>query len=127
MAVLNSTVVNGNLTVEGTVAAKGYATISDRKMKENIKAFKPEATILDLPIYTFNYVGESADKIQIGCLAQDLQELFPELVVKSGSDVLSINESKLVYPLLLEVKRQKAEIESLKTEISDLKSQISLK
>jgi len=121
MAVLNSTVVNGNLTVQGTVIATGFSTISDKNLKENIKAFKPEASILDLPLYTFNYKGDSETKIQIGCLAQDVKALFPELVFESEDGKLSINEAKLVYPLLLELKSQKEEIKALKAEIAELK------
>jgi len=122
MAVLNSTLVNGNLNVTGTVSASGYTTTSDKRLKENIKEFKPEATILNLPIYIYDY--KEGLKAQVGCLAQDLQELFPELVVENENGFLSIQESKLVYPLLLELKRQQEEIEALKTEISSLKSQI---
>ena len=120
MAVLNSTIVNGNLTVTGTIIAHAYTTASDKRLKENIKAFEPEASILSLPIYIYDY--KEGPKAQIGCFAQDLRELFPELIVENENGFLSIQESKLVYPLILELKRQQEEINNLKTELAELKA-----
>jgi len=123
MATLNSTLVNGDLTVTGTIAAAGYSTISDRTLKENIRAFKPEATILDLPIYKFDYIADNRPKNQIGCIAQDLLELFPELVVTNQDGTLAIKEAKLVYPILIELKKTKIELDNLNSEFSILKKE----
>lgn len=102
----NAIVTDGNITCQ-----KLYLT-SDKRLKENLKDFKPEKSILDLPIYKYDFI--KGDKNQIGCLAQDLKEICPEIVKEDKEGYLSIQESKLVYLLLDEVKKLKAEIENFK-------------
>lgn len=94
---------------DGTFTATSFNASSDRRLKENLVAYEPEKSILDLPIYSFNFKN-NPDKTQIGCMAQDLQELFPELVTEGSDGYLSINENKLVYLLLLELKKMKAKL-----------------
>jgi hypothetical protein len=96
----------------GEIAATSFWAKSDRRLKENIEEFKPQKSILDLPIVKFNFKDTS--KVHIGCIAQDLQEICPEIVDTNSEGYLSINESKLVYLLLDEVKKLKEEIKELK-------------
>lgn len=96
-------------------AASFYAT-SDKRLKENLVAYSPEKSILDLPVYKYNYISDEKKAEQIGCLAQDLREICPEIVqADEDNGYLTINESKIVYLLLDEVKKLKAEVEELKT------------
>lgn len=97
----------------GTITATTFNATSDKRLKENIKEFKPQKSILDLPIVEFDFKESAAH--QIGCLAQDLQEICPEIVHKDEAGYLSISESKIVYLLIDEVKKLKAEVEELKT------------
>lgn len=53
-------------------------------------------------------------KHTIGCLAQDLQEICPEIVSEDEKGFLSIEESKIIYLLLDEVKKLRAEVDQLK-------------
>jgi hypothetical protein len=107
---------NGNIqaesiTLKGSMTAKDFTATSDQRLKENITPFNSTNSILNLPIYTFNF-KEDKEK-HIGCLAQDLQKLYPELV-KTGEDgYLSIKESKLVYLLLDEIKKLENRISQL--------------
>lgn len=107
-----------NLAVVATITAGGmikgasfYAT-SDERRKENIKDFSCENSILDLPVKEFDLKSDGTH--HIGCLAQDLQKICPELVKEDDDGYLAIEESKLVYLLLNEVKALKEEIEELK-------------
>jgi len=100
------------VTASDKITAGSFYANSDVRLKENIKPFEYRESILDLPIY--NYDFKQGAKNQIGCLAQDLQKLYPELVNESASGYLSINESKLIYLLMEEVKQLKIEIEELK-------------
>ena len=94
------------------LVAKGFNATSDKRLKENIEDFNTVQSILNLPIKRFDYID--GPKNQIGCLAQDLQELYPELVTEDEDGYLSIKESKLVYLLMDEVKKLKKEVEELK-------------
>ena len=103
---------NGNITVTGTVTATSYNANSDRRLKENITDFTPRHSILDLPIYKFDFINGA--KNQIGCLAQDLQQVCPEIVNEDENGYLSIQENKIIYLLIDEVKKLKQEINELK-------------
>ena len=103
---------NGSITAVGDITANTFAANSDARLKENIIIYKPEKSILELPIYKYDFINGA--KNQIGCLAQDLQEICPEIVNENEDGYLGIQESKLIYLLLDEVKKLKAEIEELK-------------
>lgn len=89
-----------------------YYSNSDIRLKENIVPFENKKSILDLPIKRFDYIN--GKKNNIGCIAQDLQELYPELVTTNEDGYLSIEETKLVYLLIDEVKKLKEEVDKLK-------------
>lgn len=89
-----------------------YYSSSDIRLKENIVPFENKKSILDLPIKRFDYINGKKDNI--GCIAQDLQKLYPELVTTNEDGYLSIEETKLVYLLIDEVKKLKEEVDKLK-------------
>ena len=122
---INSLLVNGlseftskatfgaGISVTGTAEATTFNAKSDRRLKENIIDYKPEKSILDLPIKKFDFID--GPKNQIGCIAQDLKEICPEIVNENEKGYLSIQENKLVYLLLDEVKKLRNEVEKLKS------------
>lgn len=100
------------ITGGGTLTASSFNATSDRRLKHNIIDFTPQHSILDLPIYKFDFINGA--KNQIGCLAQDLQQICPEIVNEDGDGYLSIQEGKIVYLLIDEIKKLKDEINELK-------------
>lgn len=66
----------GNITV--TWNASGILTISDRRLKENLRVVGDVAGIL--PVYSYNYVGQRARRI--GLVAQDVEKVVPAAVVE---------------------------------------------
>ena len=94
------------------VTAESFNATSDARLKENFEALVVEKSILDLPVYKFDFINGA--KNQIGCKAQDLQEICPEIVTENEDGYLSIQESKIVYLLLDEIKKLRSELEMLK-------------
>lgn len=103
-----------------SVEAPSFNATSDKRLKENIIPFTSEKSILDLPVYTFNFKSDKNKKKHVGCLAQDLQEICPDLVNEDSQGYLSIEESKITYLLLEEVKELKKQVEELKGKINEL-------
>lgn len=103
---------NATLTVNGTCKAGTFNASSDARLKENIKEYACDKSILDLPVKKFDFID--GPKSQIGCIAQDLQVICPEIVHEGEDGYLSIQESKIVYLLLQEVKKLRAEVDELK-------------
>lgn len=99
-------------TYSGAITAPSFTASSDKRLKENIEPYSCNKSILNLKVKKFDFIN--GEKNQIGCIAQDLQKICPELVVEGEDGYLSINESKIVYLLLDEVKKLKAEVEELK-------------
>ena len=110
---VNSTLtMNGNnISGAGTITAAAFQASSDARLKTNITPYENKKSILDLPVYKFDFID--GPKEQIGCLAQELQEICPELVQEKEDGYLSINENKLVYLLLEEVKRLNKKLEEV--------------
>jgi hypothetical protein len=56
-------------------------------------------------------------QMQIGLLAQDLQKVYPDLVIADNEGTLGINYAGLVAVLVAAVKEQQAEIDAMKKQI----------
>lgn len=104
----NVYLTSAGLRVDGVIDANTFNASSDKRLKTNIKPYTAMKSILDLPIYEFDY--KNNDIHTIGCLAQDLQEICPEIVTYDSNGFLQIAESKLVYLLLQELKTIKEAI-----------------
>ena len=105
-----------NENKSGRIVARGFGTSSDFRLKQNIKSYKAEKSILDLDVKEFEYINDATHKKHIGAIAQDVQEICPEIVYEDANGYLNIEENKLVYLLLNEVKELKKEIKRLKGE-----------
>ena len=105
-----------NITGIQKIQAKTFDAISDIRKKTAIQDYRCKKSILDLPIKEFEFIDDETHAKNIGCIAQDLQEICPEIVHEDKDGYLSIEETKLVYLLLQEVKELKKEIKALKGE-----------
>ena len=87
-------------------------SVSDQKLKTNIIPYQSNRSILTLPIYEYDYIQTGTHAI--GCLAQDLQQICPQIVQEGSDGYLTIQESKIVYLLLEEMKKMRLELDELK-------------
>ena len=106
----------GTGTFRGDVVA--YGSPSDKRYKENIK---PVTNALDkvskLQGVTFDWKESESIldiKEDIGFIAQDVQEVLPELVRENEDGKLSLRDKGIVPILVEAIKELKAEIEELK-------------
>ena len=94
---------SGNATANGDVTA-----FSDARLKQNIK------TLDGSKVYEMRGVSFTKDgRPNSGVIAQELQEVAPELVHDEG-EYLSVAYGNLVGYLIEAVKELKAEVEDLK-------------
>ena len=109
------TYINPNVLINTSnqVEASGFYATSDKRLKTNIEDYVCSKSILDLPVKKFEFTNKPG-QVNIGCIAQDLQEICPEIVNTNEDGYLSINESKIVYLLLEEVKKLRQELNELK-------------
>ena len=107
---------NDNITGINRITATQFNAVSDARKKTAIQDYQCNKSILDLPIKEFEFIGDETHTKHIGCIAQDLQEICPEIVHEGKDGYLSIEETKLIYLLLQEVKELKKELKILKGE-----------
>jgi hypothetical protein len=111
--------VIGDVRVSGIVTATDFNSTSDINLKDNIQTIvNPLDKIIKLNGVTFNW--KENQKPSIGVIAQELQEILPELV--SQGDIKSVNYNGLIGVLIEAVKEQQKQIEELKDLVNNLTS-----
>jgi len=116
----NDAIIGNDLTVSGDVVVS-----SDARLKSNIVSLGSTLSRL-LLIDGKSY--EMKGKQKIGVLAQEIKEVFPELVTEDANEMLAVNYQGLVPVLINALKEQQSEIEILKqqqAEIEELKEMVN--
>ena len=129
---------NGATYVNGVLTAASYVTLSDKELKRNISSICQEPTLdnlLKMNIVKYNYKEKEADTtlifseekniksaidedlIHFGLLAQELREIYPNLVVKGQDGHLGVNYMELVPLLIRSVQELKTELDAVKSTI----------
>lgn len=125
---INTTTGSYKLTLNGQPGANGYTAwtnYSDARLKENVTDFTTE-TVLDkvcsLRPVTFNYNDktgfdeETRQRRISGFIAQELQQVFPDMVGAveiNGDEYMDTNLSNLTLYLLQAVKELSAKVAAL--------------
>lgn len=130
----------GNTYVNGTLTATNIVQSSDRRLKENITSLHDmkESTLnklLDINVVEYNFkpeilsaklpdsvsieeaqkcTGIYLDKKHIGVIAQELQTLYPDLVVEGQDGYLAVNYIELIPVLIRSVQELKQELDEVK-------------
>ena len=111
---------NGDTTISNDLTVSGDIVISsDARLKSNIVTLGstlPKLLQIDGKSY------EMKGKQKIGVLAQEIQEVFPELVTKDDNEMLAVNYQGLVPVLINALKEQQSEIDELKEMVQSLVS-----
>lgn len=110
------------LDVNGTIKGKSTVTPSDIRLKKDIKPIKNALdNIAHLRGITFRWKDNEGDNGRHpGVIAQEVEEIFPEVVSTDNKGYKSVDYSKLAAPLIEAVKELKAENEALKARIEAL-------
>ena len=98
-------------------------TASDFRLKENIQAI-PETDmllkIIQLEPKTFNWKSNGED--DIGFIAQEVNEVLPELVVERNDGFLSVNYDRIPTLLVCCIKQLQEQINALKLQVAQLQN-----
>ncbi len=101
---------------------------SDRRFKENITPIEsPLSKILKIGGYTYDWKEEN--KIEhgyegndVGVIAQEIEEVLPQLVQTRESGYKAVKYDKLVALLIEGIKEQQTQIEELRNKIEELEN-----
>ena len=127
-AELNGNVtMNGNLVVDGFIEHTGTITqTSDARYKTNVTSLSGSLeNTLALRGVSYNWIDQDrGSDIQIGVIAQEVEEIYPEFVHTDNEGMKSVNYSQMVAVLIEAVKELNSKIEILETENSQLQAQV---
>jgi len=102
--------VSGNLLVTGIITATDFNSASDIRLKENIqKIDNPIDKIIKIDGVRFDW--RSDNKPSMGVIAQNIEEVLPELV--NGEDSKTVNYNGIIGLLVECVKNQQKQIDDL--------------
>lgn len=119
----------GNVKATGSVTAAAFPTSSDARLKTDIRNIDRSLSdrIMDLRPVSYKFNAEDtvhyaypkdAKELQAshyGLIAQEVQEIFPDVVYDSGDGYLSINYIELIPMLIQTVQKQQQQIEELQS------------
>jgi hypothetical protein len=108
---------DGNATLLGSLSQ-----LSDERLKRNIEPLSNNLSrLIQLNGYTYYWKEEVRSKEQqIGVLAQEVQQLFPQLVHTDKEGTLSVNYTGLTPVLIEAVKELNQKIERQQQQINEL-------
>lgn len=105
----------GNLTVSGEVAADDFVVSSDQRLKSNIVTLDGRK-VLDMHGVSF----VKNDKPSAGVIAQELEEVAPDLVSVGEDGYKQVALQNIVGYLIESTKMQQKQIDEQKEKIDDL-------
>jgi hypothetical protein len=115
--------ITGTLTASGDIVA--YGSPSDNRLKtikSKVDNALEKVTKLNGYYFDWNEVNDLAKiKEDVGVIAQEVIEVFPELARTNDDGFMSVRYQGLTAVLIEAVKEQQTQIESQKSEIDELK------
>jgi hypothetical protein len=113
----NNILIFGNGDIQN--ANNSYGGISDVSLKDNIEDATPKLPdLLKVQVRNFNFKNDDAKIKQIGVVAQELETVFPSLVVADKNGIKGVKYSVFV-PILIKA------VQELKTQLDDAKARIA--
>ncbi len=113
--------VSGDLAVTGTGRASLFTATSDVRLKEDLQDLTP---VLDrlrkISAKKFRWKNQPTVQAQIGLIAQQLEQDFPELVRTDAKGVKSVDYSGFSAVLLHAMQEQMHEIDDIKARLEKL-------
>lgn len=126
---------SGNLTASNNVYASSVYASSDARLKKDIEdiKFDSENIIDNIKVRQYHWKKDDKQVLNVGCIAQELQEILPEdiknFIVNVSDDeqkTLSVNDSKLVYILIDAYQKEKAKRVALEERLKKIEERLGL-
>lgn len=100
-----------SVTASFTITASDFTSTSDVNLKDNISTFKNSLEVVN-QLRGVDYVWKNTNRPSIGVIAQELENVLPQLV--NNGDTKSVNYNGLIGVLIEAVKELSIEVENLK-------------
>ncbi len=112
--------VQGHGHFDGYVYADAFIYNSDASLKKDVRDI-PDALNKVTKLHGVNFRWRKNNEVELGLTAQEVEKVFPELVVTNKNTGLkSVKYGNLIAPLVEAVKQQQKQIEKLEKRIEEL-------
>ena len=111
-----SVAVSGNGNFTGIVTAANFNSTSDLNLKENVSTFDNALNVVS-ELRGVRFDWKSDNKPSIGVIAQELEEVLPELVTDTNPK--TVNYNGIIGVLIEAIKELNTEVENLKSQINN--------
>jgi len=109
--VTSTSVSTGNINSSGVITATDFNSLSDFRYKENVTTVDSALSKVD-QLRGVKFDWKESGLPSYGVIAQELEEVLPELV--HGHDPKTVNYNGIIGVLIEAIKELKAEVEELK-------------
>jgi hypothetical protein len=108
---------SGTLTVGGIVYATDFSASSDYRLKDNIATI-PNALrrVLGMRGVNFTRADDESNRLHMGVIAQEMEEIAPEVVSTDEHGMKSVSYTGLVGILIEAVKELQTKVEALQAQ-----------
>jgi len=124
LGVAKDVYVGGNFNVDGDLVINGVFQTSDQTLKTDILPIDNALNkILNINGVYFNWIDKEKynDRHQVGFLAQNIENVVPELVLQMDNGIKTVNYNQMVAVLVEAMKEQNNIINQLKADVEILK------
>jgi hypothetical protein len=122
--------VEGVLEVDGIIYGAGFVNTSDMRWKRDIVPVEDALSkVLQLNGVKYSWRSDEypeqgfSDERQIGFIAQEVEQILPELVQSDKNNYKGVSYDKVTAVLVEAIKEQQQMIDELKQEVEKLKNQ----
>ncbi|WPB72659.1 tail fiber domain-containing protein [Archangium violaceum] len=113
--------VNGSLNVQGFSWFRGGYSGSDLRLKQDITPVEDALEkVLRLRALRYRLRDSQDDAVYLGLIAQEVEQIFPEVVAENAEGMKGINYSSLVAPLIEAIKTQQRQLDGLRDALKTL-------
>jgi hypothetical protein len=122
LTVSNGANITGNVEVTGNINATEYITspyfytYSDRNLKSEIEEIQNSLDTLN-KLQGVSFVFNSTGEKSFGLIAQDVEEILPEIVHTNSSGIKTIVYDSIIAFLIESIKEQQKQIDELKARL----------
>lgn len=118
---------DGSARFDGNVQVLSLTETSDQRLKTNILPLNNALdNVLSMRGVSYNWLDKDKSQAnQIGVIAQEVEEVYPEFVHTNEEGMKSVNYSQMVAVLIEAIKELNTKITTLETENASLKASLA--
>ena len=110
---------------EKDIICNGSVTAnSDARLKDDIETIENDGLEKVLQLRGVSYIKKDSGRREVGVIAQEVEEVIPEVVRTNEDGIKSVSYGNMVSVLIEAVKELTEKVESLESEVRELRGRV---